>query len=266
MKLHLVPARAGLLWVQRGLRTFRQQPLALLSLFFMFMALIVLLALISPSPWIASALVLALLPAATLVFMVAAEVCSRGSFPSLRILLTALRADAQEWRTLALLGALYAAGFLAIVGLTTWVDGGVFARVYLGGAQLSQQQMEQSHFVSSLVLAMGLNLLLSLLFWHAPALVHWHRVPPIKALFFSLVACLRNLAAYTVFGVLWTGIFIGVVLPTMVVAGAIGGRDAAAAVVMPTASLLMAMFFTSLYFTFVDSFIATPTEAPAAPT
>ena len=39
MKLNLVPARTGVLWVKLGIRTFFRQPLALAGLFFMFMAL-----------------------------------------------------------------------------------------------------------------------------------------------------------------------------------------------------------------------------------
>jgi hypothetical protein len=56
--------------------------------------------------------------------------------------------------------------------------------------------------------AMALYLPLSLLFWHAPALVHWHGVPPLKSLFFSLVACMRNFKAFTLFGLAWVGVFL----------------------------------------------------------
>ncbi len=56
---------------------------------------------------------------------------------------------------------------------------------------------------------MGLYLPLSLAFWHAPALVHWHGVPPAKSLFFSFVACFKNFGALFVFGLVWVGVFIG---------------------------------------------------------
>ena len=38
MKLNLVPARTGVLWVRSGLKAFARQPLAFISLFFFFMA------------------------------------------------------------------------------------------------------------------------------------------------------------------------------------------------------------------------------------
>jgi hypothetical protein len=53
-----------------------------------------------------------------------------------------------------------------------------------------------------------LYLPLSLLFWHAPGLVHWHSIPPAKALFFSFIACWRNLTAFAVFFLSWMGVFI----------------------------------------------------------
>ena len=57
-------------------------------------------------------------------------------------------------------------------------------------------------------LSMLLYLPLSLLFWHAPGLVHWHGVPPVKALFFSIVACMRNFGAFLVYGLGWLGVFL----------------------------------------------------------
>lgn len=44
MKLQLVPARQGLVWVRNGLRVFARQPLAMTGLFFMFMTGLSLLA------------------------------------------------------------------------------------------------------------------------------------------------------------------------------------------------------------------------------
>ena len=63
MKLNIVPARTGLLWVRLGLRTFWAQPLALAGLFFLFMTVMSVASLI---PFVGNALALALLPAATL--------------------------------------------------------------------------------------------------------------------------------------------------------------------------------------------------------
>lgn len=259
MKLNIVPARAGVQWVKLGLRTFFKQPLALTGLFFMFIAV---MTLVSMLPLVGSALVLGLLPAATLGFMAATEEASKGKFPMPWILASALRAGRQELRAILILGGLYALSFLCIMGASALVDGGQFARFYLEGGSITRETLNQGDFQGAMWLAMGLNLPLSLVFWHAPALVHWHGVPPVKALFFSFVACVRNLRAYLVFGLIWFSIFMGVIVLTISAVTMIAGAEAAGAAVMPAAMLVMALFFTSLYFTFADCFIATPAEAP----
>jgi hypothetical protein len=256
MKLNIVPARAGIQWVKLGVRTFLRQPLALTGLFFMFIAV---MTVVNTVPFIGSALVLGLLPAATLGFMAATQETSKGKFPMPWILASALRAGRQELRAILLLGALYALCFLAIMALSALVDGGEFASFYLGGGKLSREQLGEAQFQGAMWVAMGLNLPLSLLFWHAPALVHWHGVPPVKALFFSFVACIRNLRAFMLFGLVWFGIFMGVIM--LVISGVtlLANAEAAAVAVMPAAMLVMALFFTSLYFSFADSFV---TEVP----
>jgi hypothetical protein len=113
-----------------------------------------------------------------------------------------------------------------------------------------------------MLLGSVLYLPISLMFWHAPALVHWHGISPLKSLFFSLVACLRNVKALLVFGLAWTAVIFAVSLLIGVVALATGNPQVAATALMPLGLLVTAMFSTSLYFTFRDSFVATPDAEP----
>ena len=68
MKLNVVPARTGLQWVRAGMRTFFRQPLALSGLFFMYMAMVMVMALV---PLVGPVLAGMLVPAATLGLMAA---------------------------------------------------------------------------------------------------------------------------------------------------------------------------------------------------
>ena len=97
------------------------------------------------------------------------------------------------------------------------------------------------------------------MFWHAPALVHWHDVSPIKALFFSFIACVKNFAAMVVYFFMWLAVFSlgGLVLTLLAIAT--GSESAVSFVMLPAALLMAAMFFTSIYFTFKDSFITPST-------
>ena len=257
MKLNIVPARTGLTWVKLGLKTYLQQPLALSGLFFMFMALLSIATLV---PFIGAALALALLPAATLGLMAATQEATKGKFPMPTILISAFRAGQKQARAMLVLGALYAAGFLIIMAISALIDGGGFARLYLVGGKLTEDIVKQTDFQLAMWVTLALYLPLSLLFWHAPALVHWRGVTPVKSLFFSLMACYKNWAALTIYGMAWVGIFVVTMLLVTLIAALLGNPTFAALALFPVALLMMAIFFTSIYFTFRDSFTDSSTD------
>jgi hypothetical protein len=259
MKLNLVPARTGALWVKLGIQTFFKQPLALAGLFFMFMAV---MTIVSMLPMIGFVFAMMLLPGATLGLMVATREATQGKFPMPTVLLAAFRAGKQQGRAMLTLGVLYSVGFLIALGASWLVDGGDFARVYLGGGMPTQEMMQESDLQSAMWVFIGLHLPLSLLFWHAPALVHWHGISPAKSLFFSIVACLRNFWAMALFALTWMAVLIGVMLVVTTVAALLGNAELAGNLLFPALMLMVSMFFTSLYFTFRDSFELTESGTP----
>jgi hypothetical protein len=240
MKLNIVPARTGIQWVKLGVRTFSQQPLALAGLFFMYMAAVVVVAQL---PVVGVVIAAMLVPAATLGLMAATAEATKGRFPMPSVLISAFRAGRQRVRAMLLLGLFYTIGST----LATWI-----ASLILRAPEASPGEVN-----AAMLLALVLHAPLFLMFWHAPALVHWHGVSPAKSLFFSLVACVKNFSAYLVYGVTWLVVFLGVGTAFGFLGGLIGGPDVARAVMMPTALLMAAMFSTSIYFTFLDSFVAT---------
>jgi hypothetical protein len=256
MKLQIVPARQGVVWFQQGVRTFMKQPLAFTGLFFMFMAAISLLSLL---PVIGTPIALALLPAATLGLMAATEIADKGQFPMPQVLIAGFRAGKERLQSMVVLGVLYAVGFILLMGISATIDGGQFARVYLLGGELTPEVVLQGDFQTAALVAMVLYLPLSLLFWHAPALVHWHGISPVKSLFFSAVACLRNFWAFTVFGMVWMAAFLGVATGVAIMVSLLGNVELINAILFPVGLAMAAMFFTSFYFTYRDCF-DTPTE------
>jgi len=247
MKLNIVPARTGITWVKLGIQTFFKQPLALAGLFFMYMAAATLASLI---PVIGVVLALAIVPAATLGLMAATQEATKGKFPMPAILVSAFRAGRQRGRAMLVLGFLYAAACLVIVSIVP-----LFFDVPVSRESALTPEMQ-----GVMLVVMLLYLPVSVLFWHAPALVHWHGVSPVKSLFFSAVVCFRNAGAYTLFGLAWMVVLIVVGLVVSMLAGLLASPEAAAALVMPAALLMAAMFSTSIYFTFRDSFDATPAD------
>ena len=251
MKLQIVPAKQGLVWVKQGIRTFWRQPLAFTGLFFLFMAWVSVLSMV---PFIGAALALLVLPAATLGLMVATEQAASGKFPMPTVMLVAFRAGQQRLKAMLLLGVLYALSFLAVMAISALVDGGVFAKVYLANAPITPEVVNDTDFKAAMWLTTILYVPLSMLFWHAPALVHWHGVPPVKSLFFSAIACWRNFGAFALYLLAWAGVFVAGAMLILLISSALGGNDLSAAVLMPGALLMAAMFFTSVYFSVKDCF------------
>lgn len=256
MLLQTVPARQGLQWALQGMRTFWRQPLAMSGLFFLFMALI---SLVSMLPLAGGVLALVLMPAFTVGLMAASQVASEGRFPMPSTLWQALRSGPRRLPMLQL-GALYAAGFLLLMGASFLMDGGQFARVYLAGEPMRADVVQSSSFQSALWVTMLLYIPLSMLFWHAPALVLWQAVPPVKSLFFSWMACWRNKGAFVVYTLVWGGVFAAAAVAAMVAASLLGNVQLTLSILMPLALLVAAMFFTSMLFTVKDCFSAAPPQ------
>lgn len=258
MKLNIVPARQGIVWVRLGIFTFFKQPLALGGLFFMFMAAVSVTSLV---PLLGTLLAIAIVPAATLGLMVATLEALRGKFPMPSVLATAFRAGSARRSSMLMLGLLYAGALGLLLGLTTLFDDGKFASLYLGGAKITQELVNAPDFQIAMLVGTALYIPLSLLFWHAPALVHWYGVHPVKAMFFSIVACLRNFGAYLAYGLGWLAVMllVGVVITT---SASLLGAQIAGLILMPVMLLMAAMFFSSIYFTFRDSFVHTDAAQP----
>jgi hypothetical protein len=248
MKLNIVPARTGIQWVKLGMKTFSKQPLALAGLFFMYMAAVIVVAQV---PVVGVVIGGMLVPAATLGLMAATAEAMKGRFPMPSVLISAFRAGRQQVRAMLLLGVFYTVGSKLVTELATLVMGTPAA--------------DSGELDGATLLALVLHTPLFLMFWHAPALVHWHGVTPAKSLFFSMVACLKNFGAFLVYGLAWLIVFLAVGMVFGLMGGLIGGPDMARAVMMPTALLMAAMFSTSIYFTFLDCFVATPEPEQQAP-
>jgi hypothetical protein len=259
MKLNIVPARTGVQWVRLGIRTFLKQPLALSGLFFMYMTFVIVLSLV---PAIGTVLALAIVPAASLGLMVATQEAEHGRFPMPRVLVSAFRVGRQRARAMLVLGAIYAAACVAI-GLVTplLVD---VPPPPADPKTAGPAVLDPAHQMAML-LGMALYSPVAVMFWHAPALVHWHGVSPVKSLFFSTVACLRNWKALGIYALAWGAVFFAGSLVVWMAMAFTGSPQIGIALLAPVGLLLTVMFTASLYFTFRDSFVATPDTDPPAP-
>lgn len=252
MKLKTVPPSRGGLWVAAGFRVFFRQPLAFSALFAIvsFAALMLL-----QVPLLGPVLALALMPAASLAFMIATRAVLEGRLAPPALMLAPWRHPLQR-RRLAVLGLAYAVSVMLATLLVQQIDGGGFeaAMESLAQGEATPESLQESGFLLGLGLRMAALSLLSLVFWHTPALVCWGDMSVSKAVFASVVACARSLGAFIVLGLTWFGAILGFALITQTFFSLLGRPQAAALAMLPAGLMFSTAFYASLYFTFVDSF------------
>lgn len=267
MKLRVVPARRGLAWVRAGFAAFFKRPLAFAALFMMFLFAGMFLMVL---PYLGALLLLAALPLVSLGFMLATQRTLAGQMPTPSLFAEPLRMGPARTRALIQMGLAYALASLVVMWLSDVADGGKFEALQhamasgKGDAGEIEALLADGQLQFGIVLRFGLVSLLSLPFWHAPALVHWGAMGTAKAVFASTVACWRNLGAFAVYGLAWAGVILAFGVVANLVAALFDLPQLLALSAVPAGLLLSTVFYASLYFTVADCFeVETVPAAPA---
>lgn len=258
MKLQLVAPARGATWVRQGFAVFFKQPLAFAAVFAALMLALFVFALL---PYLGALLLLAGLPLATLSFMIATRCATHGRSPLPAALVEPLQSGRARLLALAQLGITYAASTFLIMWLSDVVDGGALDALLksLGDTKTPPGQIVERtrdpQLQFGLLLRVGLASLVSLPFWHAPALTHWGGLGAPKALFFSLVACWRNKGAFVVYALTWLAVIVGFAVLANLVVLMLGQMRLIGVLAMPASLVFSTVFYASLYFTFADCFV-----------
>lgn len=257
MRLKHVPAARGVLWVREGFRCFFGQPLGYTAI----LALVLFAGLVlTQLPWIGPLASLALMPTATLGFLIAGRE-QRAGRPVHPGHLIAPWRDAALRGPLLRLGLAYAVAVVACLLVVEWFDGGNVQRLIESVARATESGTPPAiddavvrGALASMALASVLVGVVSLLFWHAPALVIWDRQPIVKALFASTVACWRGWRAYALMGLAWFAILLLFSLVAQTVLALLGLGNALVIAMQPAALMFMTAFYASLYANYSDTF------------
>jgi hypothetical protein len=266
LRLKDVPALQGVGWVRHGLKTFARRPLGFASqvVAFFFATMVVSLVL----PGVGSVLALMALPLLTLGAMLGTQQALSGGQVHPGQLVEMLRRPGAPRKALLKLCALYGLLTLAVVLLTQLLMGDAVQQlenVYNGaGTPAEPATPADGTLLAALaVQAVGVSLI-SVPFWHAPALVAWGGQGLGQALFSSTLAVWRCRGAFLVYGLVWFGLTLLLGTLAALLAALFGAPKLAAVAALPLALLLMTAFYASLWFTFADSFDLERTPADAA--
>ena len=265
MTLRILDAkpRDGAAWVSRAFALFLKKPLAFTALFglFLFAALILLLL-----PYAGAVLLLMALPLLGLGFMIAARSALGDGPVHVGQLLEPLRGGSAiavaRRKPLLLLCGLYAAATALVMLVSDVVDGGSFERLQLllaSARDAAKQQeldalLDDDSLLAGLSLRLGGTALLSIPFWHAPALVWWQGQGVAQSLFSSTLACWRNRVAFLVYGLAWvlTIVVFGVLAGSLF--ALIGAPQLVTLAAVPAGLMFSTAFYVSLVFTYQGCF------------
>jgi hypothetical protein len=211
-------------------------------------------------PVVGTALLLVLLPLGSLGFMVATRRVLEGRFPLPQAFLEPLRAGRPRLLALVRLGIAYAVATALILWVSDLVDGGAVEALF--DAQSAPDGMPDGvatkladpRLEAGVLLRFALLGLLSVPFWHAPALVHWGGFGAGKALFASTVAMWRNKGAFLVYSLAWFGVLMLFVLLANLAFAVLGRPQFIQFVAMAGSLVYSTIFYASLWFTFADCF------------
>ena len=251
MKLKVVPASQGLLWVRQGMRLCLKQPLTFVSLLGMMLTSAMLLMAV---PLLGLFVVVAAMPVVWMVFMLASRQVAAGQRVTPLLLAEPLRSAPQRMQWLKL-GALYALATVVIMVLAGLLGPGL-GELATALESVDGAQAAWSHPVvqASVLWRLGLTVPVALLFWHTPALLHWGQVPVGKALFFSAVASWRNLGAFVLYGAGWAGALLALGAAVQLISVVLPVPVLAAMAAVAGGMWWAAAFYASLYFSVVDCF------------
>ncbi len=262
MQLNLVGAKTGYLWFRQGLWLFRRNPIGLLLL--MLTASFALL-LLTAIPVIGSIAFFVLLPAVMVAFMIACRDVVLGKPVNPAVLVAGLHLYGKRVaRSLLILGAVCAAACAMLFALVAWVGNGAFLDLVLSNSAPTDATLAGANLGVPLA-ALWLGAVpIFMLFWFSPVLIAWHDVPPLKAMFFSFVACSRNWGALLVLYLLWLAVGFASLLLLSLVVSALGlGWQVLMAAVIPLETLWATALLCSAYATYRGCFKA-PDDRPGS--
>ncbi|PSB92294.1 BPSS1780 family membrane protein [Candidatus Pandoraea novymonadis] len=253
MQLLKVPPKNGYIWLRQGSWLFRKNPLAILTLLSVYLFSVLLMSIL---PIAGSFLPLLFIPGLSVGFMAACRdiIQKKPILPT--ILLEGFRNHGKiTTRNLLILGSLYIASIACIFIFSALFDGGQLLRLMIFGAQIDSEFLANREPMLGAMLATAVAYIpITMLFWFAPVLVAWHEISPVKAMFFSWTACVRNSRAFIVYGLFTALVATLVPMVIGIIMLLLNLGKFLALVLMPYSIVLTAIIYCSFYASYLGCF------------
>ena len=256
-----LPASAGWAWIVLGWRLYRKSPLIWLLLVMVFWLSLTVVAIV---PILGALAATALLPALSVGFLLAGDLIERNQPCPPTVLFTALKANPRGFLTL---GLAYLAGMLIVLGASSLADGGAFFRMMMFGQIPAKEVIKSDSFFVAINLWFMLYVPYVAAFWFAPALVHYAKMEPLKAVFYSFFASLRNMRAFFIYAMAWALIafVLGAVIMLLASSLSQAPLKLARGMMLPLGLMMMSVLYCTFYASYRTVFQNKPSPPPAEP-
>lgn len=195
-----VPAARGWVWVTAAFGLFRRNPLIWTTLIFVLLLIGVGLLML---PVIGAYVLYLLTPVFLAGIISAAHDLESGKDIEIAHLFHGFRRNSTQ---LVTVGGVYLVGQVVISGVMLSIGGPEFREMVARGmadvdaTQLTPEAL--SRITTAMLMGMALFVPLAMATWFAPALVLLGNQPGFRAMVFSVMACLRNVLPFLIYGVL----------------------------------------------------------------
>lgn len=201
MQIASLPAMTGRRWAFEGFRLLRRYPVQLLALTFLYLMLLMVSTLV---PLVGQFAPMLLTPVLAIGVMHAVRSADQGKMPTPQMLFAGFRdAGGRAWRPLLALGLANVLSTLAALAFASLADTGTLLGIATGQVEPDDPGLREGSLVWAALLFVVVYAPVQAALWYAPMFVAWHRISPVKAMFFSLVAVLRNKGAFVVYLLTW---------------------------------------------------------------
>ena len=258
----------GVQWTRDAFRLFMRRPLPFAGMFVAFLLVALLATLV---PVVGGVVMLMALPLLSLGFMVASQSALLDGPVHPMQFIEPLRPDPVRRKALLRLCVFYGLAAVAILLLCDFLSENAMGRLLALSAKGESAQPQIDAVLSEpglgavALLLVTLGTLLSVPFWHAPALVHWGGQSVGQALFSSTLAVWRSRGAFFTYALAWAGLVLAFAVLSSLLFGALGMRHLASLAAVPAGLMFSTVFYVSLLFTFNDSFGAVSPQVDILP-
>ncbi|MEI7445758.1 MAG: BPSS1780 family membrane protein [Burkholderiales bacterium] len=250
MQVVRITPGAGGRWMAHGFRLLRREPLALFGTAALFMLA---LALTGQVPLLGPIAIPVLIPLLTVGFVHVARTIDEGGKAHPLMLFEGFRPRSRgRLKPLLVLGVVNAVLTAVAMGLALVADGGALFRAMTGTMDPGDPSLRDGAIGYAMIVFVVLSVPIQMLMWYSPLFVAWNGRRPLEAVFFSLVACWRNKAAFAVYAGSWALVLLattmGVLLLRQLLPGdAIGMLLIPGSPFSPITLLLIAALYASIW-------------------